>query len=236
MDALRRTVVHYGLWFSESVHQFGLDTALDMEREAGDRLLDLTLGRLARVLGMDVRSTEAGQLPEALLRLHPDRLAALHDALCANWLACDGVWFQAVEAHAPAGMHDAKRVNDTCWNRFSPFEAVRIKTLLRLPAPLTPGEALALCKTALDYRLYARINQQEIVEESEESFVFRMRDCRVQSARKRKGLEDYPCVSGGTVEYTAFARALDPRIRVTCLACPPDPHPEEWYCAWRFSV
>ncbi len=236
LDAIRRTVVHYGLWFSESVHQFGLDAALAMEREAGDRLLALTLGRLCRVLDIPLRDTESGRFPEALLRLDNERLTALHDALCANWLACDGVWFQAAEAHTPAAMHDAKRVNDTCWSRFSPFEAGRIKALLQLPDPANPREALELCKTALHYRLYARINEQEIVEETPDSFVFRMSDCRVQSARKRKGLEDYPCKSGGSVEYATFALALDPRIRVTCLACPPDPHPEEWYCAWRFSI
>jgi hypothetical protein len=75
-----------------------------------------------------------------------------------------------------------------------------------------------------------------MVEQTKTSFVFRMRQCRVQTARKRKGLTDYPCRSGGLVEYRTFAKAMDPRIRVTCLACPPDPHPDDWYCAWRFEI
>jgi len=64
----------------------------------------------------------------------------------------------------------------------------------------------------------------------------RMTKCRVQAARKRKGLEDYPCKSGGVVEYTTFANTVDKRISCECIACPPDPHPEGWFCAWRFRL
>ena len=73
------------------------------------------------------------------------------------------------------------------------------------------------------HRLYARLNVQEVTELSDRRAVFVMRDCRVQSARKRKGLPDFPCKSVGIVEYSEFARAVDPRIRTECIACPPDP-------------
>ena len=91
-------------------------------------------------------------------------------------------------------------------------------------------------KKALQFRLYAYVNKQSFIEESEKSFVFQMNECRVQVARKRKGLDDYPCKSGGLVEYTNFAEAIDSRIKTECIACPPDKHPEEYYCAWRFSI
>jgi len=63
-----------------------------------------------------------------------------------------------------------------------------------------------------------------------------MNECRVQNARKRKKLDDYPCKSGGLVEYRTFAEAIDNRIITECIACPPDKHPAEWFCAWRFSI
>ena len=63
-----------------------------------------------------------------------------------------------------------------------------------------------------------------------------MVDCRVQSTRKRKGLDDFPCKSVGIVEYEGFAKAIDPRIETKCIACPPDPHPEEYWCAWEFTL
>ncbi len=82
----------------------------------------------------------------------------------------------------------------------------------------------------------ARLNVQEVTEASATRAVFVMRDCRVQSARQRKGLPDFPCKSVGIVEYSEFAHAVDPRIRTRCIACPPDPHGGDLWCAWEFTV
>jgi hypothetical protein len=131
-------------------------------------------------------------------------------------------------------MEDAKRVNDTCWSRMAPLEAARIKALLGLPQ--RPDEPLQALEQALQNRLYAAINTQEIAWE-QGALVLRMKTCRVQAARRRKGLAEYPCKSGGQVEYRTFAATVDPRIRTTCLGCPPDPLAgADWHCAWRFQV
>lgn len=68
------------------------------------------------------------------------------------------------------------------------------------------------------------------------AFVFRMVDCRVQSARERKGMQLFPCKPVGLVEYSGFARAIDPRIETECIACPPDDEMRDFYCGWRFSI
>ena len=81
-----------------------------------------------------------------------------------------------------------------------------------------------------------RINRQEVVEHTPSTCVFRMNTCRVQEARKRQGLDDFPCKEVGIVEYSVFARTIDPRIKTRCLCCPPDPHPEDYYCAWEFTL
>ena len=69
--------------------------------------------------------------------------------------------------------------------------------------------------------MYSRVNVQTIIDESPTSIIFQMNDCRVQSARKRKGLADYPCKSAGLVEYSRFAWGIDDRIRTECIGCPP---------------
>jgi hypothetical protein len=84
--------------------------------------------------------------------------------------------------------------------------------------------------------MYARLNTQEVTELSPTRAVFVMRDCRVQAARKRKGLPDFPCKLVGLAEYAGFARAVDPRIQTRCLGCPPDEHPDDRWCAWEFSM
>ncbi|MDD4464793.1 MAG: DUF6125 family protein, partial [Desulfobacterales bacterium] len=111
------------------------------------------------------------------------------------------------------------------------FEAWSIKRFLNLSeAPGLDG------LKALSFRLYACINTQSFIDETPETIVFQTNDCRVQSARKRRGLPDYPCKSGGLVEYDYFASAIDSRIETECIGCPPDPHPDQWYCAWRFRI
>lgn len=226
IDMLHRTMIHHAFWFKEVEHQMGFEKALDIMEAVYEKTMGIQMNRLGKLFGF--RLIEG--IPEPLLRMNPEKLEELIGILGVNWLAGDGVWFQAVESDH--GMLDAKRCNDSCWAWFSPFEAWSIKRLLKLPAQ--PGiEGL---KKALDLRMYAKINVQSIEEESPHSIVFRMNDCRVQSARKSKGLEDYPCKSAGMVEYEYFARAIDSRIKTECIGCPPDGHPEEWFCAWRFSL
>ncbi|MEJ5299627.1 MAG: DUF6125 family protein [Thermodesulforhabdaceae bacterium] len=226
MDGLRRTIVHYGCWFREVDYQVGIKKAVEVEHEAGDLSWSITVQRLSKVLGFEV---EDG-VPVALKNKTEKELWEILDAVCVNWLANDGVWFQAVEK--VYGMDYAKRCNDTCWTRFSPYEAYRIKKLIGLSD--LPG--LDGLKKALSFRLYARINKQSIEDVDEKSFIFRMNECRVQVARKRKGLPDYPCKSAGLVEYPTFAEMIDPRIRTECVGCPPDEHPEDWWCAWKFTL
>lgn len=225
-DLLHRIIVHYGMWFNEVRHQMGIEKALEAMGAAFDKGMAIQMKRLGQTLGFDL----VDGLPAPLAQMPKEKLLELIDAIAKNWLVNDGVWFQAVEfSH---GMTDAKRCNDSCWAHFSPFEAWTIKRYLGLGE--TPG-VQGLAK-ALNFRLYARLNIQSTKCEDDNTLVFRMNECRVQSARKRKGLEDYPCKSGGLVEYTYFARAIDARIKTECLGCPPDPHPDEWFCAWRFTI
>ena len=182
-------------------------------------------------LPLIILGVEKGEnIPAPLLNLPDETLEKLRDGMAVNWLANDGVWFQAVEF--TKGMKDAKSCNDSCWGQFSPFEAWSIKRMLNLPE----NPSLEGLKKALKFRLYAFINEQSFTEETENSYIFRMDECRVQNARKRKGLDDYPCKSGGVVEYTTFASAIDSRIKTTCICCPPDDHPEEYFCAWKFYI
>ncbi|HPD64660.1 MAG TPA: DUF6125 family protein [Bacteroidia bacterium] len=225
-DFFHRSFMHYALWFSEARHQLGDEKAYLLIKKVWDQSFPLQMNRLAKTLGFELQDN----LPVALHEKSEEELQALLSAMAANWLANDGIWFQAIEFQY--GMNEAKRCNDSCWAQFSPFEAHAIKKMLQLPE----NAGLDGLKKSLAFRLYAFINEQEIVEETETSFVFRMKRCRVQDARKRKGLADYPCKSGGMVEYTTFAETIDKNIKTTCIGCPPDPHPEEWYCSWKFTI
>jgi len=226
LDALRRIVFHYGQWFAQVEHQVGMEKAIEIDQAVWPASFGNQLTRLGKILGFEV---EAG-FPAFLKSLDRDTAIHLLRDLAVNWLANDGIWFQGVENKM--GMNDAKRCNDTCWSRYSPYEAARIKELLDLPA----DGGLAALEKALAFRMYALINEQSIERPDDHTLIFYMNNCRVQAARKRKGLPDYPCKSAGLVEYPYFAAAIDRRIRTECVGCPPDAHPDGWFCAWKFTL
>ena len=177
------------------------------------------------------RATAPGDDGVALLQdLTKEELIRIVLDDAKNWLAHDGLWFQAVEARH--GMEAAIDSDRAAWERFTVVEAKRIMERLGIQ----PGGGIPALLECLRHRLYARLNTQEVTERTERRAVFVMRDCRVQSARKRKGLPDFPCKSVGIVEYGLFAKAIDPRIETRCITCPPDAHPDDVWCAWEFAV
>mgnify|MGYP001233830354 CR=1 FL=1 len=165
-----------------------------------------------------------------LYSLNKEELIKIITDDAKNWLAHDGLWFQAVEKKY--GMEAAVEADIEAWRQFTVIEAKRIMTRLGMQS----GGGIPALVECLKHRFYARLNVQECIEITETRAVFRMLDCRVQSARKRKGMPDHPCKEVGIVEYSEFAKAIDPRIQTRCIACPPDPHSDDFWCAWEFTI
>jgi hypothetical protein len=164
-----------------------------------------------------------------LTRMSREDLIRMVEMFAKNWLAHDGCWFLAAEEKL--GMDAAIELDRESWRRYSVAEARRIMEVFGMPA----GGGLQSLEKALDYRLYAAVNRQSSTWTPDGSLEFRMIECRVQATRRRKGLPDFPCRTVGIVEYTEFARTIDPRIHTECLGCPPDSKGES-FCAWRFTL
>jgi hypothetical protein len=167
---------------------------------------------------------------DLLRRLSKDELIDLLEDAARNWLAHDGLWF--LMAEEAFGIEAAIDLDRRAWEQFTVVEARRIMRRLGLE----PGGGIPALKQALQYRLYTHINVQEILDVDERTVVLRMNECRVQTARQRKGLPDFPCKPVGLVEYANFACTIDPRFCTRCIACPPDNHPSEYWCAWEFTL
>jgi len=152
------------------------------------------------------------------------------EAFAKNWLAHDGCWFLAAEERL--GLEAAIDLDARSWARFAVAEARRIMETFGVPE----GGGLESLEKALGFRMYSLVNEQHIQWSEDRSRLrFIMDACRVQQTRRRKGLADFPCKSVGIVEFSTFARTVDPRIRTTCLECPPDVK-EGRYCSWEFTL
>lgn len=169
-------------------------------------------------------------MTETLKNLSRETLEGMIVDFAKNWLAHDGLWFQAVEKES--GQKIAIKLDTEAWEQFTKIEARRIMER----HGISENGGLPALKKALGFRLYAFLNEQTITDDGARAFIFRMVDCRVQSARRRKNLPLFPCKSVGLVEYTEFARTIDSRIKTECIACPPDGGERDFYCGWRFSI
>lgn len=157
-------------------------------------------------------------------------LFRLLDAYAKAWQAMDGAYFLAIEKKY--GMDAAIEMDKEAWKLFSPIEARRIMKEFGIKE----SGGLESLEKALGFRVYARLNKQSCEWIDKKTLHFTMNECRVQIARNRKGLPDFPCKEVGVIEYTTFAETIDPRIKTTCLFCPPDEHPADAYCKWEFTL
>ena len=161
--------------------------------------------------------------------LQDDGREELRDA-AKNWIAMDGLWFQAVEQRY--GMDAAVLLDQNVWKEYAVTEARRIKERLKLPEQ-GGLDALAI---AFNNRLFAHVNKTEIHRLDKKTLVVTTKTCRVQAARERKGMPLFPCRSVGMVEFPVFARTIDPRVSTECLSCPPETKEGSLYCSWKFTL
>ena len=164
-----------------------------------------------------------------LSQLSREQLIELIDIYSKNWLAMDGVWFQSVERKL--GMDEAMYHDAEAWKRFTVIEAKRIREFLGLEDH--PG--IAGLEKALRLRFYANINEDKI-EIDGNVLVYTAVNCRVQTARARKGLEFHPCRQVGIIEYSEFARTIDDRFSCECLSCYQQITDPECCCKWKFTL
>lgn len=159
-----------------------------------------------------------------------EELIGIIECFAKNMSALDGVWFQSVEAGL--GMDAAMKHDVEVWDKYAYFEAIRYKRLFGLPdeAGIDGLEAL------LPLHFNSIINKCEVKRNSANELEFRTVTCRVQEARERKQMGWHPCKPAGVAEYSAFARAVDARIRCECLSCFPEVTDSSCACAWRFWI
>lgn len=223
---LGQAFAHYGLWLSQVSSELGPERAVNMEAAVSSRYFPRIIDRLFPYLNQPTVKAPI----ELLSNMAREELQLLVEAIAKTWLTGDGLWFQIIEIEH--GMEAAKKINDACWSIFSALEAAQIKSFLGLG----DSGGLDALDAALKLRIYSSFNSHESERDEQGALIFRMTACRVQTVRKEKGLEEYPCESAGIAEHSGFASTIDRRIITQCLRRPPLIVPDEGFCTWRFSM
>ncbi|MBU4268230.1 MAG: hypothetical protein KJ808_05220 [Acidobacteria bacterium] len=162
--------------------------------------------------------------------LSREELLQLTQVYAKNWLAHDGSWFLSIEEKY--GLAKTIEIDIESWRKFTVIEAARLIEFLQLGK----NSGVSGLKKALAFRLYASLNEDEIVLIDKNTLEYRVKTCRVQQARRRKKLADFPCQPVGLVEYGLFASAIDAAFHTEVVSCPPHVTRPDHYCIWRFRL
>lgn len=167
---------------------------------------------------------------ERIDNLSREKLLELNKIYAKNWLAHDGLWFQSIEEKY--GMDMAIDMDREAWRKFTVIEARRLIDFLQLGS----HSGIDGLKKALSFRLYSSLNEDEIEVESDNVLIYRVKTCRVQHARRKRGLPDFPCKSVGIIEYSLFAQTIDEQFETEALSCYPDITDSDYNCIWKFTL
>ncbi|MBC8476992.1 MAG: hypothetical protein H8D49_01475, partial [Dehalococcoidia bacterium] len=130
------------------------------------------------------------------------------------------------------GLNAALEIDIEVWRKLCLAQARRVLEYLTVKESSPVRQLIRVIE--LDPML--NIFKPEAIELTDEHAVLRFTDCPPQKARLRDGRGEFPCKPVALAFLNSFIEVINPRIRLSCIACPPDTHPQEYWCQWQFDL